>query len=244
MFTVLEAAKMADAVYASTPKDMEDWKCKDPRQGGILNGFQAVTFVKNGIHVLVFRGTNYSKTGILHDIKGGLASDAGADLKLGFGMNSTYFADGDAYAFAYRHLPQVYVCGHSLGGAIAQVVANRCGFKFVTFNAPGVAVVASRNIRGASTLNQLAIPLRAAGMVASAVRHPIQAAKDMAAAFHKVDGLNICLDHDRVSKIGLHYGKVERLHAGPADWKAAHGMDAVLEVLKRHPIANHEVGEF
>jgi pimeloyl-ACP methyl ester carboxylesterase len=242
MLTVLEAAKMAEAVYDSTPK-IDGWTCINPRQGGIWNGFQAATFVKNGIHVLAFRGTNYSRTGILRDIKGGLASDAAADLKLGVGMNSSYFADGDDYAFAYQHMPQVYVCGHSLGGAIAQVVANRCGFKFVTFNAPGVAVVASRNIRHASTLNQVAIPLRVVGMAASAARHPVQAFRDMRAAFDPVHGLNVCLVHDRVSKIGVHYGKVERLHAGPADWETAHGMSAVLDVLKTHPIARHDVGK-
>ncbi|HEY4029125.1 MAG TPA: hypothetical protein VGM25_02180 [Caulobacteraceae bacterium] len=228
MPTVYEAAQMANAVYGDKP-NVPGWTCVDSRKGGILNGFQAAAFVKDGVTVVAFRGTNYSGTGLGGDIRGGLMSDAGADLKLGAGMNSTYFADGEAYMFAYRHLPRVYVCGHSLGGAIAQVVGNRQGLKFATFNAPGVAVVASRNISSA-TVGMTAV--RTLGMTLSAVRHPMQAIRDMRAAFNTAHGLNLCLTHDRISKVGIHYGEILRIPGLSTNWLDEHGMDTVLKVLK------------
>ena len=157
MPTVLQMGLMANAVYETAPV-APGWTCIARRAATRLNGFQAATFVNDGVTVLAFRGTSQGM-------------DVVADLKLGTGMNSTYFSDAEDYAFDYQHLPNVYVCGHSLGGAIAQVVGNRRGLKFVTFNAPGVAVVASRNILSAS-LTMSAV--RTAGMVASAFRHPMQ----------------------------------------------------------------------
>jgi putative lipase involved disintegration of autophagic bodies len=48
---------------------------------------------------------------------------------------------------------RVSVCGHSLGGAIAQIVGSRLRLPFATFNAPGVGLI-SRNlgevVRGAN----------------------------------------------------------------------------------------------
>jgi esterase/lipase len=164
-----------------------------------------------------------------------------ADLKLGSGMNSTYFSDAEDYAFDYQHLPNVYVCGHSLGGAIAQVVGNRRQLKFVTFNAPGVAVVASRNIADAS-LTMSAV--RTVGMVASVFRHPMQAMRDMRAAFNEAHGLNVCLQNDVVSKIGVHYGEVLRIQGSSSNPLTEHKMDTVLGVLRGGPYARWDASWF
>ncbi len=225
MPTVRDLGLMAAAVYESPGAagyDVKGWaRARSHTATGFFNGFQAATFIGGGETVLAFRGTAQTMDGV-------------ADLTLGVGMNSTYFAAGDDYAFQYRHLPNVYVCGHSLGGAIAQVVANRGRFKFVTFNAPGVAVVASRN------WDELAIgavigtlKIRAAGMVVSALLHPVQAAQDVAAAFRTAHGLNVCLNFDAVSQIGVHYGKVLRISGTSTNPATEHRMATVNSVLRK-----------
>jgi pimeloyl-ACP methyl ester carboxylesterase len=161
-----------------------------------------------------------------------------ADAKLGTGMNSTYFSDGEAYARPYRNDPFVYVCGHSLGGAIAQIVANRCGFRMVTFNAPGVAVLASRNM-GQSTTAMNAV--RSAGMIVSAFRHPMQAARDLASAFNVVHGLNVCLANDAVSRMGNHYGNVIRIPGTSMNPLTEHSISTVNTVLATHPVGARSV---
>lgn len=227
MPTVRELGLMANAVYDAAPV-VPGWACIARRAASRLNGFQAATFVSSGITVLAFRGTSQTM-------------DVAADLKLGVGMNSTYFADAEDYAFAYQHLPNVYVCGHSLGGAIAQVVGNRRQMKFVTFNAPGVAVVASRNILDASATMSA---VRVAGMTLSAFRHPIQAARDMRAAFNTAHGLNVCLQNDVVSRIGLHYGEVIRIPGTSANPLTEHSMNTVSAVLQTNPIGGWDASGF
>jgi hypothetical protein len=227
MPTVLEMGLMANAVYEDVPS-VPGWTCTGRRAASRFNGFQAATFSRGGITVLAFRGTSQGM-------------DVMADLKLGTGMNSTYFSDAESYAFNYQNLPNLYVCGHSLGGAIAQVVGNRRQLKFVTFNAPGVAVVASRNVLEAS-LTMSAV--RTAGMVVSAFRHPMQAMRDVRAAFNEAHGLNVCLQNDAVSKIGLHYGEVLNLPSTSANPLTEHKMDTMLQVLRLNQVGGWDASGF
>jgi putative lipase involved disintegration of autophagic bodies len=222
MPTVQEAGILADAVYGDAPLPPgSGWVPAAPQAAaGVFDGFQAAAFSKDGATIIAFRGTAQ-------------AIDAVVDLKLTAGMNSTYFSAGENYAQPYTHRPNVYICGHSLGGAIAQVVANRLGFKFVTFNAPGVAVFASRNIWQASP-NMTAV--RSIGMVASAFRHPIQAVRDVRSAFNVVHGLNICLECDVVSQIGIHYGDVVRIWGTSFNPLTEHRMTTMNAVLKGDPV--------
>ena len=123
MPTIRDLGLLADAVYNELPA-VQSWTCPKHRVAtGRLNGFQAATFTQAGVTVMAFRGTAQGM-------------DVVADLKLGTGMNTTYFSDAEDYAAEIPPGDNVYVCGHSLGGAIAQVVANRGGYKMVTFNAP------------------------------------------------------------------------------------------------------------
>jgi pimeloyl-ACP methyl ester carboxylesterase len=226
MATVLDLARLAEAVYSSQDPPGLGWERTHfhPSVGG-LNGFQAATFVKGPVTVLSFRGTAQ-------------AMDVVADLKLGTGMNSTYFSAAEAYARQHLNRPNVYVCGHSLGGAIAQVVANRGGFKMVTFNAPGVAVLASRNIgQGTTAMNAV----RTAGLVVSALRHPMQAFRDVTSAFNVVRGLNVCLDNDVVSQIGIHYGHVLRIPGTSANPLTEHGIATMVRVLGTNPVGRRLV---
>ncbi|HWA62416.1 MAG TPA: hypothetical protein VG939_13630 [Caulobacteraceae bacterium] len=225
MPTVRELGLLANAVYDDSPA-VDGWTTAYRHAaGGHLDGFQAATFVKEGTTVLAFRGTAQ-------------AMDAVADFKLGTGMNSTYFDAAENYANPYVGRSNVFITGHSLGGAITQVVANRRGFKFATFNAPGVAVLASRNI-GSATLAMTGV--RVVGMMASTLRHPIQAVRDVASAFNTVHGLNVCLENDVVSQIGVHYGEIIRIPGTSSNPLTEHRMTTMNSVLEGNPVGSREV---
>jgi putative lipase involved disintegration of autophagic bodies len=217
MATLLELARMSDAVYTQQPQ-LAGWvRTGFQASSGALDGFQAAIFTRGGEVVVVFRGTAQAMDGI-------------ADLKLGTGMNSTYFDAGDQIAAAYQGQANVTVTGHSLGGAIAQVVANRGGFVMATFNAPGVGVIASRNIGQSNPAMNV---VRTAGMLASSVRHPVQAMRDVTNAFRQVRGVNLCLEGDAVSRIGNHYGRVLRIHGTSTNPLTEHRITTLISVLER-----------
>ncbi len=222
MSSILDLSVLANAAYETNPNRVNGWICTAFRAGsGHLNGFQAAAFTKGGETVLAFRGTT------------GSVDDVTSDLKLGMGMNTGHFGAADAFAAEYATVKNVSVTGHSLGGAIAQVVANRQGFKFATFNAPGVAVFASRNM---SDAQPLALGMRAMGSVLSAIRHPVQAARDIASTFTVVKGVNVCLQGDLVSRIGIHYGNVLRIPGSSANPLTEHGIGTVISVLGANPV--------
>ena len=217
MTTVLEAARLANAVYSLA--QVEGWTL-DPHyrrswEGLWLDGLQAGVYWRQGGDsqgVIAFRGTNMAiKTPY------GSLQDLGADLALGTGMNTNYYAAAEDFARPFAGRPDVVVCGHSLGGAIAQVMAKRLGFHFVSFNAPGVAVWTSNTEdpsapgwRGAITNT-----VRTAGMTVSALIDPWQAVADVRAFRRQVHGLNVCVDGDPISRMGIHYGPMLHIAAAP-----------------------------
>jgi len=173
--------------------------------------------MRNTAIIIAFRGTAQ-------------AIDALPDLKLGAGMNTTYFSAGEEFAARYVRYGDVTVTGHSLGGAMAQVVANRRRLPMATFNAPGVGVVASRNILTA-TFAMSAV--RSVGMLSSVVRHPVQAMRDISSALTYVRGVNICLQDDIVSQVGVHYGKVLRIRGTGTNPMTEHKIATVISVLSQ-----------
>lgn len=213
---------IADAVYATTPS-VSGFTLKDVQSAsGRMNGFQAATFVGDGYTIIAFRGTAQAADGI-------------ADIKLTGGMNTTYFSQGEDYVQRFSGDPNTVLCGHSLGGAIAQVVANRRQLPMVSFNAPGVAVFASNELADASIAMTA---IRTAGMTLSALRHPMQAARDVRATFYRVRGINICLENDFVSKIGLHYGPVKRIRGTSSNPATEHRMTTMNQVLGSHAVGD------
>ena len=227
MASLRELALLAERVYDTPTASVDGWTCTQQLSaaGPIMGGLQAATFTKNGETVIAFRGT-------------AAGQDVLADVKLGCGMNSTYFAAAEDYVATYTDLERVTLCGHSLGGAITQIVANRRGYKFATFNAPGVAVFASRNsILGPMT------GIRVLGSIGSVVRHPIQAFRDVAATFNVVKGVNVCLGADVVSQIGVHYGNVIRVPGPSYNPLTAHGIGTMREVLATNAIGALGVAE-
>jgi pimeloyl-ACP methyl ester carboxylesterase len=233
MATIRDLGLMAAAVYEDVPA-VPGWICPNHLQASSgWNGFQAATFTQGGVTVIVFRGTSLAADA---------AADLAADLRLGVGMNTSYFSDGEDYA-ASAAAPGdgVYVCGHSLGGAIAQVVANRGGYKMVTFNAPGVAVFASRNVEDIASSTPWMQAIRVGGALVSTVTNPIQTFRDVRSTFHTVQGLNIRLSYDAVSQIGIHYGEMVTLEGPTMNPLTAHGIDTVNGVLATNPLGGRSV---
>jgi len=201
--TVYELALLSQATY-ELDAELERQNTKIRDQGGFGSwhmgptirsdggGFQAAVYNKGIDKVIAFRGT-----------AGG--GDYIADAALGFGSNSTYFALAEEFVEKHGGGSRVILTGHSLGGAIAQIVGNRQRRTICTFNAPGVAVLASRNL--AST-GPRRLAIRTAVMAVSAIRFPVQAYRDTISAFNPVHGLNVRLDMCPISQIGVHYGRV------------------------------------
>ena len=179
---------------------------------GLGTGLQAAVYTKGNVTIASFKGTTPSQ-----------GSDIVADVKLGIGMNTSYFSAAEAFCTQYANVSNLVVTGHSLGGAIAQIVGNRRRIPFVTFNAPGVAIVASRNLASATSIGSA---VRVVGGAVSMLRHPMQAMRDMSSAFHSSLGVNFRLSGDVISQIGLHYGNIVSIQASgnPLD---QHGMAMV-----------------
>lgn len=214
MTSILEFGLMSQAIYEDTPT-VPGWTCVNYRPG-LGSGLQATTFTRGQTVVVAFKGTTPSQV-----------SDLVADLKIGTGMNTSYYSAAEQYVARYADAPGVVVTGHSLGGAIAQTVGNRRRIPFVSFNAPGVAIMASQNVM---TTTPLMTAIRVTGGIASTFRHPMQAFRDMSSAFHDSLGVNFRLSGDLVSRIGLHYGPIVNLAAtgGPGD---QHSIDLVVDRL-------------
>ena len=148
------------------------------------------------------------------------------------------FLDAELAPFKDQNV-QVTVCGHSLGGAIAQTMGNRNRIPFVTFNAPGVAVVASRNVDQMAVTGGLAPLGRIVGFARSAMSEPGQAWEDITSAFYHVRGLNLRHGSDPVSKLGVHYGKVQDLPFGKKTRDSVKDADGIVDdIVNRHSMEN------
>jgi pyridoxal biosynthesis lyase PdxS len=185
-------------------------------------GLQAAVFTRNRETVVAFRGTSQ-------------ATDVVADLKIGLGMNTSMFSEAEDFVARRAPGDGVVVTGHSLGGAIAQTVGNRRRLPFVSFNAPGVALLASQNL--GSVMPVLGAVRLVVGATVGAIRHPMQTMRDVGAAFHDSLGVNYRLSGDLVSAYGLHYGPIVHLQ-GQGDPLTQHRMTTMNAVLDRFGYGN------
>lgn len=231
MATVMEYAELADAVYDDDPA-VDGWRrigfC--PSGSGITQAFQGAAFTKNGETVFAFKGTSGGR-------------DVMADIKLATGMNTYQYSSAREFVVNTVNHQRVNVslCGHSLGGAIAQIIGNRMGLPFVTFNAPGVGLF-SRNLgETAATVFTGSGALRVAGTISSAFMHPVQAARDTAAVFNVVSGANFRLGSDIVGSTGVHFGRVIEIpySGGALDVVAKHLMGSMIAALETSPYRNN-----
>lgn len=100
--------------------------------GGTKTNFKGCVYASNTTKevVVAFQGTKLSKAG-----------DLVADVQIFLGMLTQY---SDAAYRLFKRCKEVYggyemsLVGHSLGGALAQVIGHWTGVPFVTFNAPGM----------------------------------------------------------------------------------------------------------
>jgi len=213
MASVYELGLLADAVYDDAPQ-VEGWTLVQFLRSRGMGSLQAGLFTKGQEKVVAFKGTSE-------------ATDVVVDLKIGSGMNSSYYSEAEQFCAQYASSVNVVCTGHSLGGGIAQTVGNRRRLPFASFNAPGVAIMASRNMASA-TVEMSAV--RLVGGLLSTLRHPHQAMRDMKSAFYTVEGLNFRLSGDIVSGIGLHYGPIVTLQ-GSGNPLDQHKMGTMLGVL-------------
>ncbi|WP_416882146.1 hypothetical protein [Marivita sp.] len=213
MPTIIDYARMSSGAYDANPS-VPRWTAADPMYEP-NSGLRTVIYTDGSVFVVAFRGTDN-------------ASDLVEDAQLTLGMNTAMYPIGEAIASGVSAHGPVYVTGHSLGGAVAQVVGSRMGLPFVTFNAPSVAILASRNMWQA---NYYAVQARAAGAVASAIFNPRQAMRDVQSAFSIANGKNYRLSTDVVSNTGIHYGDVITLPAGTANPLDAHRITTMISVL-------------
>lgn len=238
MATLSEYAAIAEAVYDDAPA-CDGWSIAmggegrsgfRPAGGGLFDTLQAAAFSRRDEVIVAFRGTTLNQDWI-------------ANIKLGVGANTHQFSD--AWRFVKDLNPgsatRMTLVGHSLGGAIAQVVGNWLRLPFVTFNAPGVALVSRSMGEMVEAYRPGGLgPLRPAGWLASAIWHPHQALRDLGAVGYWVSGLNLRLSGDVVSRIGVHYGDVVTLPAGDLSPAFAHLPEEkrpTLPLLRAHAMA-------
>ena len=119
MATVLDCARLCDAVYETNPA-AAGWTRIGFHEAGYLpqSAFQGAAFQKAGTVVFAFKGTSVASRSAVGDVL--------ADLKLGVGMNTVQF-DLAGQFVEETLVPdghRVLLTGHSLGGAIAQIVGT------------------------------------------------------------------------------------------------------------------------
>lgn len=133
---VQELAALSEATYHDT--NGTRFSQIDQSTGGAASGFRAVAYRDGDQIVIAIRGTDP------HRIQGfkDLASDT--SFVTNTPSNSLQSYVGQAVAFLTQIHTQypglnITLTGHSLGGAIAEILADSSRYSAVTFNAPGPA---------------------------------------------------------------------------------------------------------
>ena len=86
--------------------------------------------------------------------------------------------------------------------------------------------------------------MRGAFSVVSATLHPVQAFQDVRATFNKARGVNLCLNADLVSQIGVHYGKVVRISGTGISPISQHRISTVIEVLRTNQVGSITIDSY
>jgi len=134
MANLSEYAKLARAAYkdeAEAQQEAQGWNMQIRRAATLTMGFQGAVF-DNGREIIVaFKGTAPGKKS--------MASDISADVVLFLNGIPSQVDPAEKLvrqAYSIAGGKQISLTGHSLGGALCQVVGYWYSLPFVTFNAP------------------------------------------------------------------------------------------------------------
>lgn len=208
MARLLDYAMLCQHAYGVPPRAPSGWKVLEA--SNTATGFKGAIFTNGDELVVAYAGTD---TGNAWDF----ISDATADIRL---MTDMPRQSSDAYALykrgaalVGRHgLGSITVCGHSLGGALSQHVGYWTKNNFVTFNAPGVYT----GIQGTKV---------------AFLHSPQKAVRTIMATFQDgADGRNFRLQDDPVSRLGIHYGRLDLIR--PGGGASGHGIAECIKALK------------
>jgi len=232
---MLDFAMMAHDSYNGDAVGYNDWaktKCPWQRDIGVAGQKQVGRFYacvyklpRAGIAVVAYRGTD--------DLGDTLVDDVGG---IGLSLNALALRLDDAVDFASLYRPMfkdLWVVGHSLGGAYAQLVSAALGVPGVSFNAPGVLHLYNqlspsrvRRFIGAATgsidaLLGLALPFYESGLTKA-----VSGAQDLPAV------ANLRGHMDPVSLVGAHLGAPLQTIRVPHNSPHPHSMVPIIDALK------------
>lgn len=135
--TDLELAKLSEAVYTNGAQDLSGFAYI---QSDLGLGFGAAAFKRGNEIVVAFRGTDTPSfsADVLKDVAADISYVTGTPTPA---MESYARQAAEFLAQVRASNPglSITITGHSLGGALAQLVGNISGFKTVAFDAPGPA---------------------------------------------------------------------------------------------------------
>jgi hypothetical protein len=148
---------------------------------------------RDGFQAAVYRGANGRVLAIAGTQRLAM-SDYTADLRIGLHVMPNQASSAfKFYEDVVGDGGVAVIVGHSLGGALAQVLGYWCDLPFVTFNAPGMALVLA-----AARYNLLKPD------VARRTRAALPASRSP----FKNRGLNFVVEKDLIGRLGKHYGEV------------------------------------
>ncbi|NNF17004.1 MAG: hypothetical protein HKN70_09665 [Gammaproteobacteria bacterium] len=207
MSHLIDLAKMADDVYldANESRLHGNWAIKDALNVENLR-IRAYEGTRSKTLVLCIRGTANTQDLVVSDLAG---------IGLGGGVLGLKMNDAVAFTSDYaRSSKDVWLTGHSLGGAYVQILSCILNVPGVTFNAPGVVsminqmdghpvIAALGGIAGAGmgVLASIASPLFGKDIVDFITKSAAGASNN---AFGTV--ANYRGNLDPVSKVGVHVG--------------------------------------
>lgn len=216
----LDLARMAEDCYAdaSSPALLGKWERQDkPRRYGNFYSCAYKRTDDSGLVVVAFRGTDDKTDALVDDFLG-----------IGLGLNALVM-DVHAAVDWTRHwqtrTKNLWLTGHSLGGAYVQLVGSLLDIPGMTFNAPGVL----------NLLNQIS-PNRARSLISGAL-HALTLGK--IAYFVGVDDgamgaiANYRGQWDPVSRVGVHVGAPLQTVRVSTREPHVHSMLPIIDALSR-----------
>jgi hypothetical protein len=209
MPALLDYMRQAERCYSDGPLVLGGFKCQEWSHQE--NGFEGGIYIADNRQdtIVAFAGTDPED--------GDLRADA--QLALRFKPEQVRSARAMLNAAQQVRQGRLSLTGHSLGGALAQVLGLEKDLPFVTFNAPGMLETTEPS--PVARVVQLIQVIKGSG------NEPV--------TVPKANGVNYRFAHDLVSRWGTHIGKVVVLDAqggGPFNPYKAHQCTSLIRFLE------------